>query len=165
MPDVAGDAGEKDRGVTPFEPAHHRHLGDGMALPVIFAKEECVDPGGVAAHDHVLIVVGKNLRLDEITGTQQVGHGASLANGAKGAFPETFAAGARVTSSGRSERKRLWPSITSGSRSLMSAVSRLSAARSDSSALSGSTTISSSQPVLSDSATLMSCSSSDRTSS
>src|SRR6478672_6679163 len=32
MPDVAGDAGEKDRGVTALEPAHHRHLRNRMAL-------------------------------------------------------------------------------------------------------------------------------------
>src|SRR5438046_8573845 len=71
MPDVAGDASEKDRGVTAFESPHHRHLGDGMALPVIFAEKERVDPGGVAAHDHVLVVVGKNLRLDEVAGAEQ----------------------------------------------------------------------------------------------
>src|SRR2546423_12316215 len=68
MPDVAGDAGKKDRGVTALEAAHHWHLGNGMALPVIFAEEKRVDPGGVAADDHVLVVVGKNLGLDEVTG-------------------------------------------------------------------------------------------------
>ncbi len=60
MPDVARDAGEEHRGVAAFEPARHRHLGDGMALAEVFAEEEGVDPGGVAAHDHVLVVVGKN---------------------------------------------------------------------------------------------------------
>ena len=89
MPDVARDAGEKDRGVTAFEAAHHRHLGNGMALPVIFAEEERVDPGGVAAHDHVLVVVGKNLRLDEVARAEEIGDGARFAHGAEGALPET----------------------------------------------------------------------------
>ena len=88
MPDVARDAGEKDRGVTAFEAAHHRHLGNGMALPVIFAEEERVDAGGVAAHDHVLVVVGKNLRLDEVARTQEIGDGARFAHGAEGALAE-----------------------------------------------------------------------------
>src|SRR5438309_12002933 len=69
MPDVARDAGEKDGGVAAFEAAHHRHLGNGMALPEIFAEEERVDASGVAAHDHVLVIVGKNLGLDEVAGT------------------------------------------------------------------------------------------------
>src|SRR5205085_3061504 len=68
MPDVACDAGEKDGGVAAFEAAHHRHLGNGMALPEIFAEEERVDAGGIPAHDHVLVVVRKNLRLDEVAG-------------------------------------------------------------------------------------------------
>src|SRR3954465_11788121 len=81
MPDVAGDPGEKDRGVAALEPAHHRHLGNRMALPVIFAEEKSVNPGGVPAHDHVLVVVGKNLRLDEVAGAQEIRDGAGLANG------------------------------------------------------------------------------------
>ena len=88
MPDVARDAGEKDGGVTAFEAAHHRHLGNGMALPEIFAQEERVDAGGVAAHDHVLIVVGENLRLDEIARAQEIGDGARFAHGAERASPE-----------------------------------------------------------------------------
>jgi hypothetical protein len=42
-----------------------------VALPEILAQEEGVDPGGVAAHDHVLVVVGKNLRLDEVAGLRR----------------------------------------------------------------------------------------------
>ena len=84
MPDVARDAGEKDGGVTAFEPAHHRHFGNGMALPKIFAQKERVDAGGVAAHDHVLIVVGKNLRLDEIARAEEIGDGARFAHAHRG---------------------------------------------------------------------------------
>ena len=90
MPDVARHAGEKDVGVTALKPAHHRHLGNAVALPEILAEEKGVDPGGVAAHDHVLIVVGKNLGLDEVAGTQEIGHGARLAHRAEGAFAVTF---------------------------------------------------------------------------
>ena len=67
VPDVARDTGEKDVGVAAFETAHHRHFRNGMALTKIFAQEKRVDPRGVAAHDRVLVIVGKNLRLDEIT--------------------------------------------------------------------------------------------------
>jgi hypothetical protein len=66
MPDVAGHASKEDIGVSPFEPAHYRHFGNGMALPEIFAQKKRVDAGGVAPHDYVLIIVGKNLGLDEI---------------------------------------------------------------------------------------------------
>src|SRR3989440_7862505 len=97
MPDVARDAGEENRGVTTFEAADHWHLGNGMALPVIFAKEERVDAGGVVAHDYVLIVVGKNLRLDEVAGAQEIGHGAGFAHGAESAFSKTLAAGGIFT--------------------------------------------------------------------
>ena len=90
MPDVARDAGEKDRGVTALEAAHHRHLGNGMALPVVFAEEERVDAGGVAAHDHVLVVVGKNLRLDEVARAEEIGDGARFPYGAEGALPEAI---------------------------------------------------------------------------
>ena len=66
VPDVVRDSGEEDIGVTAFECAHHRQLRNGMALPEIFAQKQRIDPRGVAAHDHFLIVVGKNLRLDEV---------------------------------------------------------------------------------------------------
>ena len=59
-----------------------------MALPEIFAEKERVDPGGVAAHDHVLVVVGKNLRLDEIARAQEIGDGARFAHGAESALRE-----------------------------------------------------------------------------
>src|SRR5205085_5683703 len=92
MPDVTGDAGEEDRGVTALEAAHHRHFRNGMALPVIFAEKERVDPGRVPAHDHVLIIVGKNLRLDEITWAEETGDGPGFAHRAERALPKTFAA-------------------------------------------------------------------------
>ena len=72
MPDVARHAGEEDVGVTAFERARHRQLGNGMALPKIFAQEKRVNARGVAAHDHVLVVVRKNLRLDEVARAEQV---------------------------------------------------------------------------------------------
>src|SRR5256714_8951460 len=91
MPDVAGYAGEKDRGVTAFKSAHHRHLGNGMPLPVILAKKERVDAGGIPAHDHVLVIVRKNLGLDEVTWAQEIGHRAGFANCAERALSETLA--------------------------------------------------------------------------
>ena len=72
MPDVARHTGEEDVGVTAFECARHRHFGNGMALPKIFAQEERVDARGVAAHDHVLVIVRKNLRLNEVARAQQI---------------------------------------------------------------------------------------------
>ena len=72
MPDIVCHTGEKNVGVTAFESARHRQLGNGMALPKIFAQEQCVDARGVAAHDHVLIIVRKNLRLNEIARAQQI---------------------------------------------------------------------------------------------
>src|SRR5678810_97724 len=70
MPDVARHTGEEDVGVTAFECARQRQFGNGMALPKIFAQEEGVDARGVAAHDHVLIIIRKNLRLNEVAWTQ-----------------------------------------------------------------------------------------------
>src|SRR5438132_3371283 len=66
MPDVARDASEVDGGEATFETACHRHLWNTVALPQILAQEKRIDAGSVAPHDHILIVVGKNLRLDEI---------------------------------------------------------------------------------------------------
>src|ERR1700726_3282192 len=62
MPDVARDAGEEDVRVTALE----------------------------RAHDHVLIVVGENLRLDEITRAEKLGDGARFAYGAKSTLPKPF---------------------------------------------------------------------------
>ena len=90
VPDVARDAGEKDIGVTAFETAHHRQLRNGMALPEIFAQKQGVDARGVAAHDHVLVVVGENLRLNEVARAQQIGNGARFAHGAERALAESF---------------------------------------------------------------------------
>src|SRR5437870_12285856 len=72
VPDVARDAGEEDVGVAAFERARHRQFGNGMALPEIFAQEKRVNARGVAAHDHVLVIVWKNLRLDEVAWAEQV---------------------------------------------------------------------------------------------
>src|SRR5438105_5868692 len=70
MPDVVSDAGEENVGVTAFERLRQRHLRNRMPLPKIFAQEKPVDPGGVAADDYVLIVVGKNLCLNEVARAQ-----------------------------------------------------------------------------------------------
>src|SRR5437879_6287783 len=66
MPDVARDAGEEDVGVSAFECLRQRQLGSRMALAKIFTQKQAIDPGCVAAHDHVLVIVGENLRLNEI---------------------------------------------------------------------------------------------------
>src|SRR4051794_9526656 len=66
VPHIACDASEEDVGVTPLEAAHHRHFGNGMALTIIFPQKERVNASGIAAHDYVLVVVGKNLRLDKV---------------------------------------------------------------------------------------------------
>src|SRR3954471_24229406 len=92
MPDIASNAGEEDRRVAAFESAHHRHFRDGMPLPIIFAQEERIDPGGVAAHDYVLVVVGEDLRLDEVAGTEELRDGAGLAHGAKSPFAKSLGA-------------------------------------------------------------------------
>src|SRR4030095_6957435 len=90
MPHVANDASEKDVGVTALEAAHQRHLRNGMSLPEIFAQEECIDPRGVAADDHVLIIVRKNLGLDEIARAEQIGDRARFAYRAERALPKSF---------------------------------------------------------------------------
>src|SRR5262249_14829369 len=72
MPDVARYTGEKDVGITAFECAWHRQFGNGMALPKIFAQKQRVDTRSVAADDYVLIIIRKNLRLNEVTLAQQV---------------------------------------------------------------------------------------------
>src|SRR5262245_24373485 len=72
MPEVTYQAGEEDVGVSSFECAWHRQFGNGMALPKIFAQEQRVDACGVTAHNHVLIIVRKNLRLNEITRAEKI---------------------------------------------------------------------------------------------
>src|ERR1051326_1043814 len=72
MPDIVRHAGEEDVGITAFECDRYRQLGNGMALAEIFAQEKRVNSRCVPAHDHVLVIVRKNLRLDEITRTEQV---------------------------------------------------------------------------------------------
>jgi hypothetical protein len=69
MPDVVRHAGEENVGVAAFERARHRQLGNGMALPKIFAQEKRVDTRCIAADDHILVVVRKNLRLNKIAWT------------------------------------------------------------------------------------------------
>src|SRR6516164_1264864 len=88
MPDVSRHAGEEDVGVTAFKSAHHRHVGNGVALPEILAEKESVNARGISAYDHVLVVVGKDARLDEITRAQKVGHRARFAHRAQGALPK-----------------------------------------------------------------------------
>src|SRR5438034_4523762 len=90
VPDVARHASEKYVGVTAFESANHREFGNGMPLPKILAQEKCVNARGVATHDDVLVIIGKNLRLDEIARAQQVRQSACFPNAAESASPEPF---------------------------------------------------------------------------
>src|SRR5690349_13232842 len=90
MPYVAGDAREKYVGVPAFECLRNRQFWNAVLLPKIFAEEQGVDACRIAAHDHVLVVVGKNLRLDEITRTQRVRHCFDLANAAPHPLLEPF---------------------------------------------------------------------------
>ncbi len=78
MPDIARDAGEKNVRVAPLERARLRQIGQRMPPAQVLAKEEGVGLGGAAAHDHVLVIVGKNLRLDEIAGAERLGQRARL---------------------------------------------------------------------------------------
>src|SRR6266496_3596525 len=39
VPDVVRNPGEKDIGITALERAHHGQLGNGMALPEVFAQK------------------------------------------------------------------------------------------------------------------------------
>src|SRR6266487_3021952 len=90
MPDVMRNAGEKDRGVAAFKTAHCRHFGNGMALPEIFAQKKRVDASRVTTHDHVLIVVGKNLRLNEVARAEQLGDRACFMDRAQCPRTESF---------------------------------------------------------------------------
>src|SRR5262245_61657453 len=90
MPDVASYPSEKNCRVTAFEPTHHRHFGNGITLAIIFAQKQCVNPSGISADDHILIVVRKNLRLNEVAWTKQICDSACLAHSAKGAFSKTI---------------------------------------------------------------------------
>src|ERR1700720_640569 len=67
MPDAARDAGEEDVGVTAFEALRQRQFGNAVFLTKVFAQKQTVDSSRIAAHDHVLVVVRKNLCLDEVT--------------------------------------------------------------------------------------------------
>src|SRR6266481_8653770 len=72
MPDIACHTREEDVGITAFECARHRQLRNGMALPEILAQEQGVNARSVAAHDDILIVIRKDLRLDEVARAQQI---------------------------------------------------------------------------------------------
>src|SRR2546430_4287677 len=83
MPDVARNAGEEDVSVATLESLWHRQFGDAVFLAKIFAQEQTVYSGRIAAHDHVLVDVGKNLRLHEVTRAEHFRDRAGLANAAK----------------------------------------------------------------------------------
>src|SRR5437016_138785 len=66
VPDVVGNTSEKNIGVTAF-----KRLGDGklrnrLPLPKIFAKKQRVNAGGIPPNNYILIIVRKNLRLNEV---------------------------------------------------------------------------------------------------
>src|SRR6266480_5984795 len=90
VPDVVCNPGEEDVGVPTLERARHWQLGNGMALPKIFAQEQRINPRSVAAHDHILIVVGKNLRLDEVARAEQLGDRACFMDRAQCPRTESF---------------------------------------------------------------------------
>src|SRR5438552_18470692 len=66
VPDVTRDPGEVDGGETAFKIAWHRHLRNTVSLLQILAQKKGVDTGGVAAHDHMLLVGGEILRPVEL---------------------------------------------------------------------------------------------------
>ena len=70
VPDIARHSSEVDGGEPAFEAHCHRHLRNAVALPQIFSQKKRVDAGGVATHDHILVVVGKNLCLGEVARAQ-----------------------------------------------------------------------------------------------
>src|SRR5438046_4861597 len=72
VPNVVRNSCEEDVGVTALECAGHGQLGDGMPLPKIFAQEQRVDARRVAADNGVLVIVRKDLRLDEVALAEQV---------------------------------------------------------------------------------------------
>src|SRR4030095_7483953 len=90
MPDVASNPGEIDGGEATFESARQRHLRDAMALAQIFSQKERVDTGGIATHDHVLVVVRKNLRLDKVAWAQKLGQRTRFPHRAQGTLTEPF---------------------------------------------------------------------------
>src|SRR5260370_15239766 len=90
MPYVASDTSEENIRVTSLEAAHKRHLRNGMALPEILAQEESINPRGVTAHDHILIIVRKNLGLDEIARAEQIGDRARFLHRTERACAEFF---------------------------------------------------------------------------
>src|SRR3954469_18468676 len=59
-----------------------------MSLPEVFPQEQGIDARSVSANDYVLIIVGKDLRLDKITGAQQIGHGPGFADRTQGPLTE-----------------------------------------------------------------------------
>ena len=90
VPDVVRNTGKKDVGIPAFERSRHRHFGNGMAPPEIFAQEDGVDARSVATHDYVLVVVGKNLRLDEIARAEQISYLARFAHCTERTLAEVF---------------------------------------------------------------------------
>src|ERR1700736_3514785 len=70
MPHVARNTGEENVGVTAFETLRQRQLGNAVFLAKIFAQEQTVDSRRVPTHDHVLVVVRKNLGLNEVARTE-----------------------------------------------------------------------------------------------
>src|SRR5438445_11925893 len=61
VPDVVRNSGEENISVCTFDCAHHRQLGNGMALPEILTQAQRIDWRYIAAQHHVLIAIGKNL--------------------------------------------------------------------------------------------------------
>src|SRR5438132_2032012 len=83
MPDVVRHPSEEDVRVTAFECLRQWQLGNAVLLAKILAQKQSVNPGRVAPHDHVLIVVRENLPLNEITRAQQLRNRPCLAHAAE----------------------------------------------------------------------------------
>jgi len=66
-PDVARDAREIDGGESTFETGGPSAAREWNALPQVLAQKKRVMRVALRTHDHVLIIVRENLRLDEIT--------------------------------------------------------------------------------------------------
>src|SRR5207248_11479096 len=83
VPDVVRNSGEEDISVSTFECAHHWQLWDGVTLPEIFTQEQRIDSRCIAAYDRILIVIGKNLGLDEVARAYQFRECSRLTNTAQ----------------------------------------------------------------------------------
>ena len=79
MPHVLLDARHEDIRVAALERRGLGQVAQRMALRVILAQEQRIDPRRLSAHDHLLVVVREDLRHDEIRAAEKVRQRARLA--------------------------------------------------------------------------------------